>query len=76
MTKAEMEKMAMKQKSRAGRGGRDVSAKDEADTLAMLRQEKLRRDNKKKVGMAKGGMVKANCGASMKPTQKSSKGTK
>jgi hypothetical protein len=25
-------------------------------------------------GMAKGGMVKANCGASMKPTQKSSKG--
>lgn len=24
-------------------------------------------------GMAKGGLVKANCGASMKPTQKSSK---
>ena len=76
MTKAEMEKMAMKQKSRKGRGGRDVSAKDEADTLAMLRQEKLRRENKKKVGMAKGGVVKANCGASMKPTQKSSKGNK
>ena len=76
MTKAEMEKMAMKQKSRKGRGGRDVSAKDEADTLAMLRQEKLRRQNKAKVGMAKGGVVKANCGASMKPTQKSSKGKK
>jgi hypothetical protein len=31
------------------------------------------RDRKPR-GMAKGGMVKANCGASMKPTQKSSKG--
>ena len=27
----------------------------------------------KKMGYAKGGMVKANCGASMKPTQKGKK---
>ena len=27
----------------------------------------------KKMGYVKGGMVKANCGASMKPTQKSTK---
>lgn len=27
----------------------------------------------KSTGYAKGGMVKANCGASMKPTQKSTK---
>lgn len=82
MTKAEMEKMAMKQRSRAGRGGRDVSAKEEADTLAMLRQEELRRQNKETTARkAKGGMAKkkynkggyANCGASMKPTQQSSK---
>jgi len=82
MTKAEMEKMAMKQKSRAGRGGRDVSSKEEADILAMLRQEKLRRQNKEKTARkAKGGMAKkkynkggyANCGASMKPAQQSSK---
>jgi len=85
MTKAEMEKMAMKQKARAGRGGRDVSAKTEADVLAMLRQEKLRRQNKETTAKkAKGGMAKksyakggyVNCGASMKPTQKSSRGVK
>jgi LysM repeat protein len=85
MTKAEMEKMAMKQKSRAGRGAKDISAKTEADTLAMLRQEKLRRQNKETTAKkAKGGMAKksyakggyVNCGASMKPTQKSSKGIK
>lgn len=29
--------------------------------------------NRTRTGMAKGGMVKANCGASMKPTQKGSK---
>lgn len=75
MSKAEMEKMAMKQKARGGRGGKDISAKTEADTLAMLRQEKLRRENKKTTSnYSSGGVVKANCGASMKPTQKSSRG--
>jgi len=70
MSKSEMESMAKRNRSRKGRGGRDVSSKDEADTLAMLREEKVRRQNKQKVGMATGGMVKANCGASMKPNRK------
>lgn len=71
-TKAELDNMSLAQKIRWGvlfSGGSD-------DTPEAPRKNTRgggSRGNQAKVGMAKGGMVKANCGASMKPAQKGTK---
>lgn len=74
-TKAELDNMSLAQKLRWGvlfSGGTESAPESSKSGTTAGRRDR-RAARRSQSGYAKGGMVKANCGASMKPTQKSTK---